>query len=182
VCACIVGSVVQVALPVLADTRFAGAASLGLMLGANGAGTLVGMALTGVLGKLRLRNLGTTLLLADAVIGALLLPLAHVTAAWQAVLINVVVGMIAGSMQVAVFTWIQQRVPRPMLGRTMSIFMFIFMGLAPLAAGAAGWVMQHTDLAGLFTGSGLFLAGAATLAYVFTPMRTMADAAAVERS
>jgi MFS family permease len=176
ICACVVGGVVQVALPVLADTRLHGAAALGLLLAANGAGTLAGMAATGVIGKLRLRNLGTTLLVVDAVIGALLLPLAHVTAAWQGVLINLMVGLLAGFMQVAVFTWIQQRVPRPMLGRTMSIFMFIFMGLAPLAAAVVGWVMQYVTITALFTGSGLFLAGAAALAYAFTPMRSMVDA------
>jgi MFS family permease len=176
-CACVVGGVMQVAMPVLASTRLHGAAALGVVMGAYGAGSLAGMALTSVIGNRRIRNLGTTLLLIDAIIGAALLPLGQVSATWQAVLINLAVGVLAGFMQVAVFTWIQQRVPRAMLGRTMSIFMFIFMGLAPLTAALAGWLIKYTPLPALFGGAGLFLVGAAVLAYACTPMRAMVDSA-----
>lgn len=177
-CSCVVTGLMQVALPVLANTRLHGAASLGVLLGAHGAGTLAGMVLTGIKGDLRVRNLGTTLLLVDAVVAALVLPLAQLAATWQIALINIAVGVLAGFMQVAMITWIQRRVPPMMIGRTMSMFMFVVMGLAPLASAATGWVMQYVGLAGVFTGSGLLLAAAAALAYAFTPMRTMADAAA----
>lgn len=176
VCSCVVGGLMQVALPVLASTRLDGGASLGMLLGAHGIGTLAGMALTSIKGDLRVRNLGTTLLLVDAVVAALVFPLAWLASTWQIALVNIAVGVLAGFMQVAMITWIQRRVPPAMLGRTMSIFMFIVMGLAPLSAGLAGWALQYTGLPGLFTASGLFLAGAAALAYAFTPMRTMADA------
>lgn len=175
ICACIIGGIIQVGLPVLADTRLQGASALGLLLGAHGVGSLAGMALTGVAGHLRLRNLGTTLLLVDALVGALLLPLAFISATWQGVAINAVIGVLTGFMQVAVFTWIQQRVPRAMLGRTMSMFMFIFMGLAPLAAALAGWLLQWMSLGALFTAASLFLVVAAGFAWVATPMRGMAD-------
>jgi hypothetical protein len=89
-----------------------------------------------------------------------------------------VVGALAGFMQVAIFTWLQRRVPPAMLGRAMSIFMFIFMGLAPLSALSTGWLMQYVSLAQLFAGSGCFLLGVAALAFVLTPMRYMADAPA----
>lgn len=183
VCACITGSLMQVALPVLANSRLHGGASLGLLLGAHGTGTLLGMAVTSIKGDMRVRSLGTTLLLVDAVIAALILPLAQLAATWQVALINAAIGALAGFMQVAVITWIQRRVPPVMLGRTMSILMFIIMGLAPLSAALAGWLMQYTGLAGIFTGSGLLLAGAAALAYAFTPIGAMADTpAAAERA
>jgi MFS family permease len=175
VCSCVVGGIMQVAMPVLASSRLHGAASLGIMMGAYGAGTLAGMALTGIMGNLRFGNLGATLLLIDGIVGAALLPLGHISATWQGAVLNLAVGVLAGFMQVAVFTWVQQRVPREMLGRTMAIFMFIFMGLAPLASALAGWVMRYVALTTLFTGAGLFLVGAALLAYAFTPMRSMAD-------
>ncbi|MES2150181.1 MAG: MFS transporter [Pseudomonadota bacterium] len=174
-CAFIVGGTMQVALPVLASTRLHGASALGLVMGAHGAGTLLGMALTGIKGNLRLGNLGTTLLVVDAIVGLLLIPFANVTASWQAAGLMLIVGVLAGFMQVAVFSWIQRRVPRPMLGRAMSIFMFIFMGLAPLAAAVTGWLMQRVTLTQLFSGSGLFLIAAALLAYLFTPIRSIAD-------
>ena len=177
-CACVIGGVMQVALPLLASSRLHGASALGLLMGAHGAGALLGMAASGIAGKRRAGNLGMTLLLIDGIAGVLLVPLGMITASWQGMLINVAIGVLGGFVQVAVFTWIQQRVPRELLGRTMSLFMFIFMGLAPLAAVVAGWIASRVTLATLFGGAGLFLAGAALLAWLFTPMRALRDAPA----
>jgi MFS family permease len=177
-CACVIGGVMQVALPLLASNRLHGASALGLLMGAHGAGALLGMAMSGIAGKRRAGNLGMTLLLIDGSAGVLLAPLGMITASWQGMLINVAIGVLGGFVQVAVFTWIQQRVPRELLGRTMSLFMFIFMGLAPLAAIVAGWIASRVTLATLFGGAGLFLAGAALLAWLFTPMRALRDAPA----
>jgi MFS family permease len=177
-CACVIGGVMQVALPLLANSRLHGASALGLLMGAHGAGALLGMAASGIAGKRRAGNLGMTLLLIDGIAGVLLMPLGLVTASWQGMLINVAIGVLGGFVQVAVFTWIQQRVPRELLGRTMSLFMFIFMGLAPLAAVVAGWLASRVTLATLFGGSGLFLVGAALLAWLFTPMRALRAAPA----
>jgi MFS family permease len=177
-CACVIGGVMQVALPLLASSRLHGASALGLLMGAHGAGALLGMAASGIAGRRRAGNLGMTLLLVDGVVGLLLAPLGTITASWQGMLINVVIGVLGGFVQVAVFTWIQQRVPRELLGRTMSLFMFIFMGLAPLAAALAGWIASRVTLSALFGGAGLCLAGAALLAWLFTPMRALRDAPA----
>ena len=177
-CACVIGGVMQVALPLLASSRLHGASALGLLMGAHGAGALLGMAASGIAGKRRAGNLGMTLLLIDGIAGVLLMPLGMITASWQGMLINVAIGVLGGFVQVAVFTWIQQRVPRELLGRTMSLFMFIFMGLAPLAAVVAGWIASRVTLATLFGGAGLFLLGAALLAWLFTPMRALRDAPA----
>ncbi|MFL6632124.1 MAG: MFS transporter [Massilia sp.] len=177
-CACVIGGVMQVALPLLASSRLHGASALGLLMGAHGAGALLGMAASGIAGKRRAGSLGMTLLLIDGSAGVLLMPLGMITASWQGMLINVAIGILGGFVQVAVFTWIQQRVPRELLGRTMSLFMFIFMGLAPLAAVVAGWIASRVTLATLFGGAGLFLAGAALLAWLFTPMRALRDAPA----
>ena len=176
VCACVIGGTMQVALPVLASTRLDGAAALGLIMGAHGAGSLLGMALTGVVGSVRVRNLGTTILLIDAIVGVLLIPFGGIGASWQAAALMLVIGVLGGFMQVAIFSWLQRRVPRAMLGRAMSIFMFIFMGLAPLTAAVTGWLLQLMNLGQLFVASGAFLIIAAALAYTFTPIRTIAEA------
>jgi len=60
----------------------------------------------------------------------------------------------------------------------MSLFMFIFMGLAPLAAAIAGWIAARVALPVLFAGAGLGLTGTALLAWLFTPMRALRDAPA----
>jgi MFS family permease len=176
ICACMTTGLMQVALPVLASTRLHGASSLGLLLGVQGTGTLIGMALTGVLGNLRVRNLGTTLVLVDATVGLLALPMAYLTETWQVALVNLSIGILAGFVQVAAFTWIQQRVPAAMLGRTMSIFMFIMMGIAPMASALTGWALQYAGLPAVFIGTGVLIIAFAALAYVFTPMRGMTDA------
>lgn len=176
-CACVVGGVMQVALPLLASERLHGASGLALMMGAHGTGALAGMALSATLGRRRVVNLGITLLLVDGLVGLLLAPLGLVTHGWQGVLLLVAIGVLGGFVQVAVFTWIQQSVPQAMLGRMMGIFMFVFMGLAPLAAAAAGWLATLLSLKALFAAAGLSLTAAALLAWLFTPMSSLADAA-----
>jgi MFS family permease len=174
-CSCVTGGVMQVAMPLLASERLHGAAALGLLMGAHGAGALGGMALSGMAGKRRLGNLGLTLLLVDGIAGLLLMPLGLITAVWQGMLLIAVMGVLGGYIQVAVFTWIQQQVAPNMLGRMMSIFMFVFMGLAPLAAAAAGWLASMVSLSALFVGAGLFLSVAALAAWLFTPMARLTD-------
>lgn len=177
-CACVVGSVMQVALPLLASNRLHGASALALLAGAHGAGTLAGMAVSGVAGKRRIGKLGTTLLLLDGATGLLLPLLGMATTLWQGAAVLLAIGMLGGFATVAVFTWLQQRAPRAMLGRVMGIFMFVIMGLTPLGAAVAGWLATLVTLDALFAGAGLFLAGAALLAWLLTPMRSLSDASA----
>jgi hypothetical protein len=174
-CACITGGVMQVGMPLLASERLDGAAALGLLMGAHGAGALAGMALSGILKGRRMGNLGLTLLLVDGLVGLLLMPLGLIASSWQGMLILGAIGVLGGYIQVAVFTWIQQRVAPNILGRMMSIFMFVFMGLAPLTAALAGWLASLVSLATLFIGAGLGLSVAALAAGLFTPMTQLAD-------
>ena len=172
----------HIALPVLAESRPGlGASALGVMVGAHGAGTLLGMVVSGLRPGLRIGTLGTSVLLADIAIGLLFVPMGGISAAWQGALLMVLVGVLGGFMQVAVFTWVQKRVPPAMLGRSMSLFMFIFMGLVPLASAAAGWLLQVVSLTQLFAGAGLLLVAAAVLAWVGTPIRGVDEAVAPVR-
>jgi MFS family permease len=171
----VIGGTMQVAMPVLVNTRLGGAAVFGLIMGAHGAGSLAGMGLSALKGNFRIGTLGTTLLTVDALAGLLLMLLGDVYAAWQGAAIMFALGAMGGFIQVAVFTWIQRRVPREMMGRTMSIFMFIMLGLAPLAASVTGLVMQYVTLPQLFVGAGLFLLAGTLLAFLLTPMRLMND-------
>ena len=47
-------------------------------------------------------------------------------------------GMLVGIAQIAIVGWIQRRVELEMMGRSMSVLMFTFMGLGPLSAAVAG--------------------------------------------
>ena len=166
---------VHIALPVLASSQAGlGASALGLMVGAHGAGTLAGMVVSGSGLRPRLGTLGLTVLVVDVLIGALFVPMGHVTAGWQGAALMFAIGLLGGFMQVSIFTWMQQRVPRALIGRTMSLFMFIFMGLVPMAAAATGWLLRSIPLASLFAGCGITLAVLAVVA-VATPMRNVRD-------
>jgi MFS family permease len=169
----LIGGAMQVAIPVLASDLH-GASTLGLLMGANGAGMLLGMAAAAAAGaRLRFASFGTMILLVDAIAGFLVMPLGAVHAAWQAALLMLAIGLLSGFMQINVFTWIQRRVPPQMMGRAMSIFMFIFMGLAPLSAAVAGWVLTAIPLSQLFLGGGIILVVFAALAYLLTPIRSI---------
>jgi len=145
-------------------------------MAANGAGMLFGMAGAAMLGaRLRFASFGTVLLVADAIAGFLVMPLGAVQAPWQACALMLALGLLSGYMQINVFTWIQRRVPPHMMGRAMSIFMFIFMGLAPLSAAVTGWVLTMISLSQLFLGGGIILVVFATLAYLLTPIRSITN-------
>jgi MFS family permease len=153
-----VGGPIQVGLPVLANTRLdLGAASLGILMTANGVGMLVGSMLSGLGTRLMRGRLGIMVLCFDALNGLVLaaLTLVHTTAGGA--LLLAWIGLLGGMVQIAIFTWIQQRVPQEMMGRTMSILMFVFMGLGPLSAAVAGALLKVVSLTTLFGIAGLAL-------------------------
>lgn len=168
---------VQIALPVLAATQLdLGAAAFGILLGAHGAGTLAGMVLSGIKPQLRVGSLGLTLLLVDGVIGLLFMPMGQISATWQGAALMGTTGLLGGFMQVAVFTWLQRQVPSSLLGRAMSLFMFIFMGLAPMSAAVAGWLLRSVTLGQMFVGCGALLVGLVLLALGTSQIRQLTDA------
>lgn len=170
-----IGGPMQVALPVMANQIGHGAAAFGFLMGAHGAGTLAGMIISGVNPNVRLGTLGLTILLTDCVVGALFMPMGLISASWQGAALLLLIGMLGGFVQVAVLTWTQRRVPPPLMGRVMSLFMFIFMGVAPISAALTGFLMGSLSLTQIFVGSGAILIGVALLALVLSPMRSISD-------
>ena len=167
---------VQIALPVLAASLPAlGAAALGSLLAAHGAGTLVGMVVSGARPRLRWVNLGMTILAVDALVGLLFMPMGRISALWQGLALLLAIGLLGGYMQVTVFTWIQRRVAPAMLGRAMSVFLFIFMGLAPLSSAATGGLLRWVALPTMFAVAGGALLALSMLALAVSPMRRVSD-------
>ena len=153
-----VGGPIQVGLPVLADTRMdLGAASLGILMTAQGIGMVVGSILSGVAARVMRGRLGIMVLCFDSVAGLILVALMLVHTTWTGALLLLGVGLLGGIVQIAIFTWIQQRVSQAMMGRTMSILMFTFMGLGPLSAAIAGALLKVISLTALFGIAGLTL-------------------------
>jgi len=149
---------IQVGLPVLADTRLSlGAASLGILMTAQGVGMFAGSFLSGIGSRLMRGHLGVMVLCFDSLIGVALAALTLVHTTWFGAALLLCTGLLGGVVQIAIFTWIQQRVSQAMMGRTMSILMFTFMGLGPLSAAAAGALLKVISLTALFGIAGLTL-------------------------
>ncbi|HVC38147.1 MAG TPA: MFS transporter [Gammaproteobacteria bacterium] len=153
-----VGGPIQVGLPVLANTRLdLGAASLGILMTANGGGILIGSFLSGIGTRLVHGRLGLMVLCIDSVAGLVLVGLTLVHSTLTGAALLACIGVLSGIMQIAIFTWIQQRVSQEMMGRTMSVLLFTFMGLGPISAAAAGGLLKVISLTALFAGAGLTL-------------------------
>jgi len=169
-----VGGPVQVGLPVLADTRLdLGAASLGILMTANGAGMLAGSFLTGLAQRAMRGYLGVMVLCFDSLAGLTLAALTLVHTTWFGAALLLCTGLLGGIVQIAIFTWIQQRVSQAMMGRAMSILMFTFMGLGPLSAAAAGALLKIISLAELFGIAGLTLTAIALCCLASPQMRSI---------
>ncbi|MEE3623142.1 MFS transporter [Nitrospirillum sp. BR 11752] len=170
-----IGGPMQAVLPVFARDRLGdGADGYGLMMGLHGVGTLVGMMVSGARPSFRLRTLGATILLVDTLLALVFMPMGLARHTWQAALLMGAAGCLAGFIQIGVFTWIQRRIPPAMLGRGMSLFMFIVMSLAPLSSALCGWLMRYVPPQIMFLGSGLALWGIVSLGLTSRSLRAIA--------
>lgn len=169
-----VGGPLQVGLPVLADTRMdLGAASLGILMTANGGGMLLGSFLSGIASRYARGRLGLMVLTIDSLAGIALasLALVHSTITGAALLAST--GVLAGIAQIAIISWIQRRVAPEMMGRTMSVLMFTFMGLGPISAAVAGSLLSVISLTWLFAGAGLLLSTIALICMTSPALRSI---------
>ncbi|MFN9472993.1 MAG: MFS transporter, partial [Acidovorax sp.] len=97
-------------------------------------------------------------------------------APWQGAGLQRELGLLCGVTLVRVYSRVLQRVPPMLMGRAMGLFMFIFMGLAPISAAVTGWLMKSITLTQLFAASGGALVVLVALAFVLTPLRQVSDA------
>lgn len=169
-----VGGPIQVGLPVLANSRLdMGAASLGILMTANGGGIIVGSVLSRAGAKLARGRLGIMVLSIDFTVGLAIMLLTQVHSTLTGALLLALTGLLGGIAQISVFTWIQQRVPQAMLGRTMSVVMLTFLGLGPLSAAVAGVLLNFISLTALFAGSGIILSALALFCLTRPSLRSI---------
>jgi MFS family permease len=143
-----------VGIPVLADQRLPeGALAFGLLMSAYAGGNLAGYLLAGALprpGGLAMRVFLIGLLAAfGLVIGAL----GFIPYTWVDFALMLGLGVGNGYIAIVLFTWMQTRTPKAMLGRMMSLLMFSNIGLVPVAQALSGAVIKW-NLTGLFAGAG----------------------------
>jgi len=162
-----------VGIPVLADTRFPqGATALGIIVSAEGGGALLATLLVGLLPKMPQRYLGWFLPIATLPFGVGLILYAYAETMMQAAVIAFFIGVSFGFTGIQFTTWLQQQVPKPLMGRTMSLVMFAGMGMAPISSALAG-VFMDISIVGLFVSAGVVMVVACVFALFHEPMRNL---------
>jgi MFS family permease len=149
----------SVGVPVLAHTRFSGgAAAFGVILSAFGGGSLVGVLVAGFSRRPAARAFPALMLGLPALIGLSMMLLGVVPEVGLAAIVAAVMGLAQGYIVIQFITWLQERTPPHMLGRTMSLLMFAVVGLAPLSSAMAGALIQLSVTA-VLVGAGTFIVG-----------------------
>jgi MFS family permease len=144
----------NIGIPLLADTRFPeGAVAYGAMLSAWGLGSLIGMALAGMLPRPNEKYMGTVLLGLVSVMGIGLAFLGVSATTLIASIISLTLGAINGYVNVFFMTWVQSRAPRAFIGRLMSLLMFASTGLFPISMALSG-AFSRTGITGLLVAAG----------------------------
>ena len=172
---------IVVGIPVLANTRLPeGAAAFGIIMSAFGGGALLGIILSNVL-RLKPQHMGTMLLLIVSVLGfgIALMPLLTSTA--LVAVLTLLMGMANGYTTIALFTWMQKRIPQELMGRVMSLLIFSSVGLAPVSNALAGAILQ-VNLNALFIGGGLLMAALSLLAIAAPAIRQMGSEPGVNQA
>jgi MFS family permease len=161
-------TLVSVILPVYAKTVYGSAVSLGVMLGAFGAGALVGTVLFGAVGHHLPRRLTfilcfTAVPLLSYLTLAAMLPLPVIVGAFA------LGGLIAGPINPLYMTVVQEHTPREMRGRVFGVLTALAMGGIPLGAALGGFLVEGVGLRPTLLGMGaVYLV--VTLSMFFNPV------------
>ncbi|NJP04772.1 MAG: MFS transporter [Chloroflexaceae bacterium] len=130
---------ILVGVPVLADQRLPeGALAFGLLMSGFAGGNLGGFLLAGILPRPTGQTMRLLLLALLAVFGLALCIVAVIRMTWVDVSLMVLLGIGNGYVTILLFTWIQTRTPRAMLGRMMSLLTLSSAGLVPVSQALAG--------------------------------------------
>jgi len=144
-----------VGIPVLADQRLVeGATAFGLLMSAYSGGNLTGYILAGVLPRPTGRILRLVVILLTASFGLTLAAFGWISLTWVDFTLMLLLGVGNGYIGLIMFTWIQQRTPKEMLGRMMSMLMLASTGLVPISMFLSGFTIKNWGLTSLFALAG----------------------------
>lgn len=162
-----------VGIPVFADQYLAqGAAAYGTIMAASGVGMLFGTILAGTFKRPPDTWLGSILLVDFGFYGLVFVGITLTTQLMAICAMIFVASVVDGYLTIVLITWLQLRVPRERLGRIMSVIMFFNLGLLPLSAAGAGWLMR-IDLLALLFGAGILMWSISLLGLFIRPLRQM---------
>jgi MFS family permease len=146
-----------VGIPVLANQRLPeGAVAFGLLMSAFAGGNLVGYLIAGSLPRPSGIAMRIIMIVLLAAFGAVIGSLGFIPSTWVDFSLMLGLGLGNGYIAIILFTWMQTRTPKEMLGRMMSILMFSNTGLVPVSQAISGAVSKW-DLNLLFASAGMLV-------------------------
>jgi MFS family permease len=144
----------MVGIPVLADSRLPeGATAFGLLMSAFAGGNLVGYLIAGSLPRPAAGFMSAIMVSVVGSFGLVIGALGFIQSTWVDFSLLAILGFGDGYIAILLFTWIQTRTPKEMLGRMMSLITFSSTGLVPISQAFAGAVSKW-NLTMLFALSG----------------------------
>ena len=146
-----------VGIPVLADKYLPeGAVAFGLLMSAYAGGNLTGYLLAGSLPRPTGKRMSTFLIALLGSFGVALGLFGFLHFTWLDFGLNLILGMGNGYIAILMFTWMQTRTPKDMLGRMMSMVMLSSTGLVPISQAISGAVSKWS-LTALFASAGVLI-------------------------
>ncbi|MDR3575643.1 MAG: MFS transporter [Anaerolineaceae bacterium] len=146
-----------VGIPVLADQRLPeGAVAFGLLMSAFSGGNLAGYLIAGSLPRPAGGVMKTILILLIAAFGIVVGSLGFIPYTWLDFSLLLMLGLGNGYISIILFTWMQTRTPKEMLGRMMGLLMFASSGLVPISQAISGAVSKW-NLTLLFVSAGILV-------------------------
>ncbi len=146
-----------VGIPVLANQRLPeGAVAFGLLMSAYAGGNLAGYLLAGSLPRPNGAVMRVFVIALLAVFGLVLGSFGFIRSTWVDFGLMLLLGLGNGYISIILFTWMQVRTPKQMLGRMMSMMMLSNTGLVPLSQAISGAVSRWS-LTALFASAGILI-------------------------
>jgi MFS family permease len=167
--------------PLLAVLPLFTKVELGLSEGAYGSlyamlgmGTVAGAGLA-MLKVSGARRLGEVTLCCDLIGGLSFFLMGQTHNAWLAGGLLFIMGVCAGIIMVAGTTWFQQRTPGNYMGRVMGILMFSIIGLIPLSATLAGFLIEYSSVSRVMNCAGTMIVLLSGIGLLIPRVRNMGD-------
>jgi Transmembrane secretion effector len=160
-----------VGLPTLAHGRYgAGAAGLGILLGAWGVGATAGALGAGMVR--RPERMGWWLVAVCAWLGVTIGAVGLIPTLAPAAVVMAVAGISAGAVNTFGISWLQRRTDAGMQGRVMSLVMLASLGLVPVSYALSG-AIADLNVTLLFVGSGALMLVTAVAAAASRTVRSI---------
>lgn len=121
------------------------------------------------------KALGAVVLSCDLISGACLYLLGKIGGVWTTGGTLLIMGICSGIIMIAGITWFQNRTPDVYMGRVMSILMFCILGLIPISASLAGFLIGVTSISLVIIGAGIAIMVVSGVGLLIPRIRNMGD-------